>query len=75
MDEALRRLADVAQAEDGLLVCYDADCRVRQLLHRNRSTLRRAPDMPGCSIHFEHPSTLTSGLRLNLETGRLASRF
>ena len=27
MDEGLRRLADVSQAEDGLLICYDADCR------------------------------------------------
>ena len=27
MDEALRRLAEVGQAKDGLIVCFDADCR------------------------------------------------
>ena len=56
MDEALRRFADVDQAEDGLLVCYDADCRCSANyftgIESHFAAHRRAP---GCSIHFEHP--------------------
>ncbi|GIT77657.1 MAG: hypothetical protein Ct9H300mP32_0390 [Verrucomicrobiota bacterium] len=56
MDEALRRLADVAQAEDGLLVCYDADCRCSPNYFTGiEAHFAEQPDMPGCSIHFEHP--------------------
>ena len=56
MDEALRRLADVAQAEDGLLVCYDADCRCSTNYFIGiEAHFTKQPNMPGCSIHFEHP--------------------
>ena len=56
MDEALRRLADVGQAEDGLLVCYDADCRCSANYFTGiESHFGTQPDAPGCSIHFEHP--------------------
>ncbi|HJN89347.1 MAG TPA: hypothetical protein QGG93_03355 [Verrucomicrobiota bacterium] len=56
MDEALRRLADVGQAENGLLVCYDADCRCSaNYFTCIESHFAAQPDAPGCSIHFEHP--------------------
>jgi hypothetical protein len=56
MDEALRRLADVGRAEDGLLVCYDADCRCSANYFTGiESHFAAQPDAPGCSIHFEHP--------------------
>ena len=56
MDEALRRLADVGQAEDGLLVCYDADCRCSANYFTGiESHFAEHPHAPGCSIHFEHP--------------------
>ncbi len=56
MDEALQRLADVGQAEDGLLVCYDADCRCSPNYFTGiESHFASEPDAPGCSIHFEHP--------------------
>ena len=56
MDEALRRLADVGQAEDGLLICYDADCRCSPNYFTGiESHFAAQPDAPGCSIHFEHP--------------------
>ena len=56
MDEALRRLADVGQAEDGLLVCYDADCRCSANYFTGiESHIAEHPAAPGCSIHFEHP--------------------
>jgi len=56
MDEALRRLADVGQAKDGLLVCYDADCRCSPNYFTGiESHFASEPDAPGCSIHFEHP--------------------
>jgi hypothetical protein len=56
MDEALRRLADVGQAENGLLVCYDADCRCSANYFTGiESHFTALPDIPGCSIHFEHP--------------------
>jgi hypothetical protein len=56
MDEAVRRLADVGQAEDGLLVCYDADCRCSGNYFTGiESHFAAQPNAPGCSIHFEHP--------------------
>ncbi|MFQ3168478.1 MAG: hypothetical protein ACI8QI_001027 [Limisphaerales bacterium] len=56
MDEALRRLGDVGQAEDGLLVCYDADCRCSPNYFTGIELhFASEPDAPGCSIHFEHP--------------------
>jgi len=56
MDEALRRFADIGQAEDGLLVCYDADCRCTANYFTGiESHFAVQPAAPGCSIHFEHP--------------------
>ncbi|MDP6795927.1 MAG: hypothetical protein QGG00_11105 [Verrucomicrobiota bacterium] len=56
MDEALQRLADVGQAEDGLIVCYDADCRCSANYFTGiESHFATQPAAPGCSIHFEHP--------------------
>ena len=56
MDEGLRRLADVGQAEDGLLICYDADCRCSANYFTAIETHFAAhPTNPGTSIHFEHP--------------------
>ena len=56
MDEALRRLGDVGQAEDGLIVCYDADCRCSANYFTGiESHFTSHPTAPGCSIHFEHP--------------------
>jgi hypothetical protein len=56
MDEGLRRLADVGQADDGLLVCYDADCRCSpDYFTAIESHFAAHPASPGTSIHFEHP--------------------
>ena len=56
MDEALRRLADIGHAEDGLIVCYDADCRCSNNYFTGiESHFALHKDTPGCSIHFEHP--------------------
>lgn len=56
MDEAIRRLADVGQEENGLLICYDADCRCSPnyftSIERHFSI---HPKSPGASIYFEHP--------------------
>jgi hypothetical protein len=46
----------VGQAEDGLLVCYDADCRCSTNYFTGiESHIAVQPAAPGCSIHFEHP--------------------
>ena len=56
MDEALRRLADVGRAEDGLIVCYDADCRCSPNYFTGiEAHFAAHPDSPGTSLHFEHP--------------------
>ena len=56
MDEALRRLAEVGQAKDGLIVCFDADCRCSANYFTGiESHFTARPTAPGCSIHFEHP--------------------
>ena len=56
MDEALRRLADVGRAEDGLIVCYDADCRGSPNYFTGiEAHFAAHPDSPGTSLHFEHP--------------------
>ncbi|MDH3316703.1 MAG: glycosyltransferase [Gammaproteobacteria bacterium] len=57
MDEAVRRLLD-AGADDGIIVCLDADCRVeRNYLSSIVAHFDRHADTPACSIHFEHPLT------------------
>tara|TARA_Y100000588_G_C14236678_1_gene917650 strand:+ start:216 stop:1568 length:1353 start_codon:yes stop_codon:yes gene_type:complete len=56
MDEALRRLADSNQAEKGLLICYDADCRCAPNYFTSIEThFSTHPKSPGTSIYFEHP--------------------
>lgn len=57
MDEAVRRLLD-AGADDGIIVCLDADCRVQpNYLSSIVAHFDRHGDTPACSIHFEHPLT------------------
>ncbi len=56
MDEALRRLADVGLAEEGLIICYDADCRCSPNYFIGiESHFANHPDCPGASLNFEHP--------------------
>ena len=56
MDEAIRRLADVNQAKNGLLVCYDADCRCSYNYFTSiEAHFLNQPKTPGASIYFEHP--------------------
>ena len=56
MDEALRRLADVGQAEEGLILCFDADCRCTTNYFTGiESHFAERPNCPGASLHFEHP--------------------
>ncbi len=55
MDEAVRRLLN-AGADDGIIVCLDADCRLEpNYLSSIAAHFDRHPETPGCSIHFEHP--------------------
>lgn len=56
MDEAVRRFADAGRAEEGIIVCYDADCRCdSNLLAEISRWFDEHPDSPGCSVRFEHP--------------------
>lgn len=56
MDEALRRLADVGNLWDGIIVNYDADCRCdANYLRAIEGHFAENPETPGCSIYFEHP--------------------
>lgn len=58
MDEAVRRLADVGLGEEGVVVCYDADCRCdSNLLTAIEDFFARHPAAPGCSVRYEHPLT------------------
>lgn len=55
MDEAVRRLLE-SGAQDGVIACLDADCRVEHnYLKRVADHFDRHPGTPACSIHFEHP--------------------
>ena len=55
MDEAVRRL-DVLQKPDGIVVCFDADCRcATNYLVAIEQHFRENPKTPGCSIYYEHP--------------------
>lgn len=57
MDEALRRFGDAGNPE-GIIVCFDADCRCeRNYLGSIERHFRTHPRTPACSIHFEHPLT------------------
>lgn len=56
MDEAVRRFAEVGRAEEGVIACYDADCRCDpNLLSELASFFETNADAPGCSVYFEHP--------------------
>lgn len=56
MDEAVRRLAEAGREEDGVILCYDADCRCDpNLLSEVGRHFENHPDSPGCSVYFEHP--------------------
>jgi hypothetical protein len=55
MDEAARRFDEIGRP-DGVVVCYDADCRCdRDYLCSIERHFREHPRSPGCSIYFEHP--------------------
>jgi glycosyltransferase involved in cell wall biosynthesis len=55
MDEALRRFADVRRT-DGVMVCYDADCRCeKNYLTAIGRHFEQNAHAPGCAIYFEHP--------------------
>lgn len=55
MDEAVRRLDDVGRP-DGIVVCYDADCRCEgNYLTSIERYFQEHSRSPGCSIYFEHP--------------------
>lgn len=53
MDEAVRMFE--AQDRDGLMVCYDADSDCDSNLLVALEKAFQDPNVPGCSIHFEHP--------------------
>ena len=56
MDEALRRFADVGRLHDGIIACYDADCRCEpNYLAAIERHFQQRPRTPACSIYFEHP--------------------
>lgn len=56
MDEAVRRLGDVGRAEDGVIICFDADCRCdSNYLVAIESFFRAHPQSPACAVYFEHP--------------------
>ena len=56
MDEAIRRLVDVKAEENGIVICYDADCRCSpNYLTSIEKHFLESPKTPGTSIYFEHP--------------------
>ena len=56
MDEALRRFDDVGNLDEGIIVCFDADCVCApNYLAQIEQHFGKYPDSPACSIHFEHP--------------------
>lgn len=56
MDEAVRRFDSAGVAGEGILICYDADCRCdRNYLRAIEGHFKGNPATPGCSIYFEHP--------------------
>ncbi|MBF0185755.1 MAG: glycosyltransferase family 2 protein [Magnetococcales bacterium] len=55
MDWAAQRFAP-AQQQCGAIVCLDADCQVAEnYLTALCHTFATYPEMPGCSLYFEHP--------------------
>ena len=56
MDEAIRRFADVGRVEEGVIVCFDADCRCDpNLLTEIAGYFNDRSHANGCSVCFEHP--------------------
>ena len=56
MDEAAARFYQAKKPEEGLIVCYDADCLCeRNFLVENFRHFAERPDVAGCSTYFEHP--------------------
>jgi glycosyltransferase involved in cell wall biosynthesis len=55
MDEALRRFDDVRGLDDGVILCFDADCTCGpNYLFAVHEHFRAHPASPACSIYFEH---------------------
>jgi glycosyltransferase involved in cell wall biosynthesis len=56
MDEALRRFDDIGKMEEGIILCFDADCECApNYLASVEEHFRIQRGSPGCSIYFEHP--------------------
>jgi hypothetical protein len=56
MDEAARRFDDLGRSSEGIIICFDADCRCEwNYLGSIERHFRENPRSPGCSIYFEHP--------------------
>lgn len=55
MDEAVRRFDDIGKP-DGVIVCFDADCRCeRNYLQSIERHFAEHSRSPACGIYFEHP--------------------
>ncbi len=56
MDEAIRRLDEIGRLDEGVIICFDADCRCdRNYLVEVGRHFSANPNSPACSIRFEHP--------------------
>ena len=56
MDEAVRRFDSAGVAGEGIIVCFDADCRCDpSFLRAIERHFAGNSATPGCSIYFEHP--------------------
>lgn len=56
MDEAAARFYQAKKSEQGVIVCYDADCLCeRNFLVENFRHFAERPGVAGCSTYFEHP--------------------
>src|SRR5258705_1441196 len=56
MDEALRCFDDIGKLNEGIILCFDADCECApNYLASVEGHFRVHRDSPGCSICFEHP--------------------
>ena len=56
MDEAVRRLELSDVGADGVIICFDADCRCDPTFLREMNRhFQEHPETPGCSVYFAHP--------------------
>jgi cellulose synthase/poly-beta-1,6-N-acetylglucosamine synthase-like glycosyltransferase len=56
MDEAAARFASLGRLREGVIACFDADCRCDpNYLKAVVGHFDRCPRTPGCGIYFEHP--------------------